>query len=292
MTVKLLLGAFGLAFILFGIYFIYDSVKSKKAGKWEQEKVWKPIVTGYVSNFCDTLGIGSFAVAMFLFKALRHEMPDKHIPGTLNVAFAFPTLLEAILFTQAVEVESITLVTLILAAIVGSYIGAGIISKMNEKAIQIIIGFALLAAAGLFTAGLLNIMPLGGDEIGLHGIKLVVTAAIFVVLGGLMTAGIGLYAPAMVVIALMGMSPATAFPIMMGSCALLMPVSGVKFVKEEAFAKKNSVFLAAAGLLGSISAYTFFQGLSLEKLKILVTIVIFLTALMMLRAGIKSKKSE
>ena len=40
-----------------------------------------------------------------------------------------------------------------------------------------------------------------------------------------MTLGIGLYAPCMILVSLLGMDPRAAFPIMMGSCALLMPVA-------------------------------------------------------------------
>ncbi len=278
---------FYLAFIIYGIFFISKVMQAKKNNEWEEEPVWKPITTGFVTNFLDTLGIGSFAPTMFLFKALKHNIPDKKIPGTLNVADTFPVLFEAIIFTAAVDVDPITLITLILAAVIGSYVGAGIVSKMNEKTVQLIMGIALLISAGLFLAGILKIMPLGGTAIALHGVKLIITAVIFLFLGGLMTAGVGLYAPAMIVIALMGMNVATAFPIMMGSCALLMPVCGTKFIKEDSYAKKNSLFIALSGLVGVFIAYLFFQGLPMEYLKILVVVVVFLTALMMLKSAFK-----
>ncbi len=43
-----------------------------------------------------------------------------------------------------------------------------------------------------------------------------------------MTLGIGLYAPCMILISLLGMNPTAAFPIMMGSCAFLMPVGSMQ----------------------------------------------------------------
>lgn len=288
--VKVLLGAFYFAFIAYGLFFFYSEYKSKKNGEWEEVAVWKPIFTGFFTNFLDTLGIGSFAPSMFLYKVLKQNIPDKKIPGTLNVAYTFPTLLEAILFTSVVKVEPITLVTLILSAIIGSYVGAGIIAKLKEKTIQLLMGFALLGSGLLFLAGILNFMPIGGSAIGLHGIKLVITAIIFLVLGGLMTAGIGLYAPALIVISLMGMDPNTAFPIMMGSSALLMPVAGTRFIREDSYAKKNSMFIAITGIFGVICAFEFFRGLSMDKLKWLVFIVVILTALMMLKAGFSHKK--
>ena len=38
---------------------------------------------GFVTNFFDTLGIGSFATTTSLYKFLRF-VPDERIPGTLN----------------------------------------------------------------------------------------------------------------------------------------------------------------------------------------------------------------
>ena len=224
---------------------------------------------------------------MFKFKALRHNIPDKKIPGTLNVADCLPVLLEAIIFIGAVKVDPVTLIVLIAAAVVGSYVGAGIISRMEEKKVQLVMGIALLASAALFLASIVGIMPIGGTALGLTGVKLIIAAIIFFILGALMTAGIGLYAPAMVVVFSMGMDPSAAFPIMMGSCALLMPVASAKFIKEDTYAKKNSILIALSGLVGVVVAYKFFSGLDIEKLKILVVIVVTITGLIMLKSAFK-----
>lgn len=280
------------AFVIYAIYFFVNIAKAKKNNEFEEEPFWKPVVTGFFTNFFDTLGIGSFAPTMFMFKALKHNIPDKKIPGTLNVADCLPVLLEAIIFIGAVKVDPVTLIVLIAAAVVGSYIGAGIISKMEERKVQLVMGIALLASAALFVASLVGIMPIGGTALGLTGGKLILAAVIFFVLGALMTAGIGLYAPAMVVVFSMGMDPASAFPIMMGSCALLMPVASAKFIKENTYAKKNSIFIALSGMVGVLVAYKFFSGLDVNKLKILVVIVVTVTGLIMLKSAFKKKPAE
>ncbi|MFR3391175.1 MAG: hypothetical protein ACLTT1_11670 [[Clostridium] scindens] len=71
-----------------------------------------------------------------------------------------------------------------------------------------------------------------GEEIGLTGGKLVIGIVVNFVLGALMTCGVGLYAPCMALCALLGMNISVAFPIMMGSCAFLMPPASVEFVKS------------------------------------------------------------
>ncbi len=278
------------AFGAFAILLVVDTLKAKSENKLEDEKIWKPIVTGFFTNFFDTLGIGSFAPTVFLFKAFKHNIADKQIPATLNVADTLPVLLEAIIFIQATKVEPVTLVSLIAASVVGSYLGAGIIAKMEERKIQIIMGFALLASAVLFLLSVLKIMPIGGEALGLSGVKLIVSIVLFFILGALMTAGIGLYAPAMVVVYSMGMAPLAAFPIMMGSCALLMPVASAKFIKENAHARKNSFLIAVSGLVGVFIAAKFVTGLPIEQLKILVIVVVTVTAFMMLKAAFSPKK--
>ena len=113
---------------------------------------------------------------------------------------------------------------------------------------------------------------------GLHGGKLVLAIVVNFVLGALMTAGIGLYAPCMALIYLLGVNPTAAFPIMMGSCAYLMPVASVRFVKEGAYNRKASLFITIGGVIGVAVAYYLVKSMPLGILKILVTAVIFYTA--------------
>lgn len=280
--------AFGAAAIVLGI----DLKKKHAAGQWEKENPIKPIFTGFITNFFDTLGIGSFAPTVFLFKVLKHNIPDKLIPGTLNVADTFPVLLEAILFTTAVEVEPVTLAVLIGTAVFGSYLGAGFIARQDGRFIRKVMGIALLITAVLFTLGLpqVALLPIGGDAIGLSGAKLIIGAVGNFILGALMTAGIGLYAPCMAMVYALGMSPAVAFPIMMGSCALLMPVASFKFVKEDAYAKTNSLLIALSGLVGVYAAVKLVTSLPIDLLKMLVIVVITVTGFMMLKDS--GKKDE
>ncbi|NLY09021.1 MAG: sulfite exporter TauE/SafE family protein [Tissierellia bacterium] len=281
-----------IAFVVAAGVFGIDLKKKKDAGEWEEESTFKPIATGFITNFGDTLGIGSFAPTVFLFKALKHNIPNKLIPGTMNVADTFPVLLEAIIFTSKVEVEPVTLAVLIGAAVIGSYLGAGFIAKQDGTRIQMIMGIALFVTAVLMILShpLVNLFPVGGDAIGLTGAKLVIGAVGNFILGALMTAGIGLYAPCMAMVYLLGMSPAVAFPIMMGSCALLMPVASFKFIKEDVYAKKNSLWIALSGMVGVWVAYKFFSSLPMDYLKIMVIVVIIVTSIIMIRGALKARK--
>ena len=170
--------------------------------------------------------------------------------------------------------------------------GAGIISKMDEVKIQKVMGVALFVTGVLMALSALGYMPGGGKEIGLTGIKLVIGIVGNFIFGALMTAGIGLYAPCMALVYFLGMSPAVAFPIMMGSCASLMPVCSIKFIKEGAYPRKASLLLGLSGAIGVFIAAYIVKSLPLDVLRWLVIVVIFYTSVSMLVSSNKSKKSQ
>ncbi|MFR9069827.1 MAG: sulfite exporter TauE/SafE family protein [Paraclostridium sp.] len=286
--VRILLAAF---VSIFGFNFFRDISKAKKANKFENVPTWKPFVTGLVTDFFDTLGIGSFAPTVAMMNALKINIPDKLIPGTLNVCHTIPVVVEAFIFTIVIKVDPITLISLLAAAVVGSYVGAGIISKMDERKIQIVMGFALAVTALLMLLAQLGLMPGGGNATGLTGTKLIIGVVGNFILGALMTAGVGLYSPCMAMVYFLGMSPAVAFPIMMGSCALLMPTASVKFIKEETYAKKTSLWITIGGVIGVAIAAKFVKSMPMDILKWVVIVVIAYTSVTMLKKAFTNCKA-
>ena len=236
---------------------------------------------GFVTAFFDTLGIGSFATTTAVYK-LRHMVPVKLIPGTLNVGHTLPTIAQAFVYTQLVPVESTTLVLMIAAAVAGSWLGAGVVVRWPRRKIQIGMGVALLGAAALMLMTALRLFPAGGDTQGLAGARLGIGVAGNFVLGALMMLGIGLYAPCMILVYLLGMNPAAAFPIMMGSCAFLMPISSVRFVKTRAYHGQAALGLALGGLPAALIAALIVKSLPLDAVRWLVVFVVIYTSLNML----------
>jgi uncharacterized membrane protein YfcA len=146
-------------------------------------------------------------------------------------------------------------------------------------------GIALLIAGTVFTAINLGALPGGGTAMTLVGWKFVLAVAINFVLGALMSAGIGLYAPCMITLALLGMHPIAAFPIMMGACALLQPVASLRFFQTGAFAWGPSLGLAFGGVIGVLVAAYIVKALPLIALRWLVIVVIAYAAFAMLRSA-------
>jgi uncharacterized membrane protein YfcA len=247
------------------------------------------IAAGFVVAFFDTLGIGSFAPTTAVFK-LRRMVPDEMIPGTLNVGLTPPALVEAIIFVTAIIVEPALLVATVGSAAAGAWLGAGIVARMPRRGIQITMGIALLIAGSVFTAINLGALPGGGTAMGLEGWKFGLAVTVNFVLGALMSAGIGLYAPCMITLALLGMNPLAAFPIMMGSCALLQPVASLRFFQTGAFAWGASLGLASGGILGVLVAAYIVKSLPLTALRWLVIVVIAYAAFAMLRSAARSDR--
>ena len=276
----------------FGLNFFKDYSKAKANNELEEVSTGKAIVTGFVTDFFDTLGIGSFAPTVALFNTLKLNVSDRLIPGTLNVGHTIPVVCEALIFTTVIEVDPLTLFALIAASVVGSYLGAGVIAKMDERKIQIVMGVALALTALIMLASQLGIFPVGGEATALTGAKLVIGIIGNFILGALMTAGVGLYSPCMAMVYFLGMSPAVAFPIMMGSCAMLMPVASTKFIKEQAYAKKTSLLVTIGGVVGVFIAAFIVKSLPLNILKWLVILVIAYTSITMLRKAYTPKQAE
>lgn len=244
---------------------------------------------GFVTNFFDTLGIGSFAPTTALFRMFG-VVPDERIPGTLNVGHSIPVVAQAFIYIAIIKVEFVTLATLIAAAVLGAWLGAGVVARWSRRRVQIGMGIALLMAAALFIAADLQLMPGGGVAIGLRGTTLAAAFAGNFVLGSLMALGIGLYAPCLIMISLLGMDPKAAFPIMMGSCAFLMPVASIRFIRSGAYELRPALGLTLAGLPAVLIAAYIVRSLPLTAIRWLVIVVVLYTSATMLTAAVRRRR--
>ena len=246
------------------------------------------ITLGGVTNFLDALGIGSFATTTAAFRFLK-MVPDRIIPGTLNVGHTLPTIAQAFIFTTIIPVDVVTLFSMIAAAVAGAWLGAGVVARWPKRAVQVGMGAALIAAAAFMLMRQLGLFPEGSAEIGVRGAKLMLGVVGNFGLGALMTLGIGLYAPCMILVSLLGMSERTAFPIMMNSCAFLMPVGSLRFIRAESYSMMASIGLALGGIPGVLLAAFIVKELPLYWVRWLVIVVVIYAALTLLYAGMTEK---
>ena len=285
LAAQVLLGLLA-ALALFYIWRWVAIERARKSGEPRAPGIVRPAI-GFVTNFFDTLGVGSFAPTTAIFKLLK-LVPDEKIPGSLNSGHALPTVAQALIFIAAVTVDPLTLVLMVAAAVVGAFFGAGIVSRLPRRAIQVGMGVALAIAALLYVLANLGLIPAGGDAVALRGGVLIFAVAVNLVLGALMTLGVGLYAPCLILVSMLGMNPIAAFPIMMGSCAFLMPVAGLRFVKAATYDARAAIGLAIGGIPGVLIAALIVKSLPMETLRWLVVVVVLYAAIAMLNAARKS----
>src|SRR3954447_19843953 len=246
---------------------------------------------GVVTNFFDFLGIGSFATTTAAFRLLR-LVPDRLIPGTLLVGHFYPSVAQSFISVTIIAVDMPTLVLLVLAACLGAWLGAGVVAGWPRRKVQLGMGTALLGASLVMLARLNGLVPSGGEAVGLVGAALVAGILAIFVLGALMTIGIGAYAPSLIIFSFLGMNTKSIFPIMMSTCAFLMPVGGIRFVRRGSYDLRASLGLTLGGIPGVLLAAYVIKELPLTVLKWMVFGVVVYTALTMLRAAHRNVEGD
>ncbi|BBR37787.1 sulfite exporter TauE/SafE family protein [Aeromonas allosaccharophila] len=268
-------------FIAGGLAFVFMLVQAcwqkRCNGTLESTPFWPVALIGGVANFLDTLGVGSFAVKTACYKQFK-LIDDRVLPGTLNGQCVLPTVTQSLIFIGAVAVEPLTLISMMIAAAAGAAWGARHVASFDRQTIRLVMAISLLVVAGLIFAGLLGLFPVGGDAMGLSGYKLAIALLGNFIFGVLMNVGIGLFAPCMTLVYLLGMNPLAAFPIMMGSTAVLSVFSAGTFIRKGAFDAKAVLAVAIFGPIGVVLAAMLVKSMDMEMLKWLVAFIVIYTS--------------
>ncbi len=270
--------------VLVNVVFVAGWIWSVKRHRMRARPTLADVVIGFATDFLDALGIGSFAPTTALFK-FRGSPADELIPGTLNVGHNVAAFMETLLYVTSVAVEPKLLACMIASATAGAWLGAGVVSRLPRRTIQLSMGVALLVAAAFFVMRNIGAMPPGGTEYGLEGWRFALAVGVNFVLGALMCIGIGNYAPSVIVLSLLGMHPLAAFPIMMGSDGLVQPVASLGFFRSGRFAHGPSLGIALGGIGGVLVAFYIVKQLPLTAMRWLVIVVVAFAAISMLRSA-------
>jgi uncharacterized membrane protein YfcA len=270
----------GLAFI-----FAWRRVANirQETGRWPSPI---QLAIGFVTNFLDTLGIGSFATTTAAYK-LFNIVRDEQLVGTMIVGHSLAVVAQALIFIAAVQVDPVVLGSLIAVSVLGGWVGAGICSRLPVRPIQITISIGLIAAAAFMMMSQLGVFPAGGTALTLPANKLIFALAVNFILGILLMLGIGNYAPSLILFSLLGMDPRAAFPIMMGSGALMAMAGGFRFMQSSKFDSKAALGLTLGGIPGVLVAGLIVKSLPLSVLRWMVVAVVIYAATMMLRSAMR-----
>jgi uncharacterized membrane protein YfcA len=285
MTITVLLAALAVLGIVFTIVLLRTAIK-----RGELRPNAEAIGLGAVTNFFDTLGIGSFATTTAWIK-FRRLVPDSFIPATLNVGHALPTVVQASIFLVilGVHVDPVLLASCIAAAVLGALIGAPIVVRAPVNVVQGVVGVALLIAAALYAMRNLDLMPEGGIATALPAPEMYIAIGVHFVLGALMAFGIGLYAPSLILLSLLGLDPRLAFPIMMSACAFLMPTTGFSFIKTDRINLKIILGITLGGIPAVLIAAFIVKEMPMVWLRWCVVVVVLYAAILLLRTAFKGQ---
>lgn len=295
--ISILLIALGVFAVGYLYVFIAGLLRDSREGQPLAPKPGMTVVS-FIANFFDTLGVGSFATTTSMVRFFK-MMPDEKIPGSLNVGYVLPTMIQAYVTIHGlsglgvtvppVEVDPTTLILMIVAAILGAWLGAGVVASWPRRKIQIGMGACLAAAALIMVVRLTVFHSLEVGTTGLTGIKLIIGIVGMIGLGALMTLGIGLYAPCLILVTLLGMNDKSGYPIMMGACAFLMPVAVVRFIKARAYFSPAMLSMAIGGIIAVPLAFKWFQNLDMYWVKVIVIFVVAYASITMLMTAYKEK---
>jgi len=282
-----LLVPIGLATAAFTIILFRAALRHRATPSFEA------LVLGTITNFFDTLGIGSFAPTTAWFK-FRKLVPDRLIPQTMLVGHGLPTLAEAIIFLLllGVSVDPILLVGCMIAILMGGLLGAPLVTRSRVWVIQLIVGIALIVAAAAYAATNLHLMPGGGTASSLPLTLTVIAIVANFIFGILLNYGVGNYAPTLVMLSLMGMDPRLAFPIMAGGASLVVAGAGARHIAIGQIDFRIVIGMAIGGVPAVLVAAFIVKSMPIETLRWLVIVVVLYAAVVMIRASLLGRREE
>lgn len=246
------------------------------------------LLTGFVANVADTLGLGSFAVIVAMNNKLK-MVDDKQLPGTLNAHSILPALLQSLLFLNFVEMDIKLLVLFVISACLGGFLSGTAVSHLDKRTIRQLMCVGFIGCAALILSQQMNLLPIGGFAASLPPHKMAVGAIAMVFAGMLPAIGVGIYVPIQVILFFLGISPLVAFPIMTTTGAIVQSTTASAFVIKKELAIQESLYLCFSGVIGVAIAVPVVTYVNYSTLRWLLLLIVSYNALMLWRANLKER---
>jgi uncharacterized membrane protein YfcA len=254
---------------------------------------WEAVILGAITNFFDTLGIGSFAPTMAWLK-FRKLVPDRLIPCTMLVGHTPPAMAQGFIFLilLGVMVDPVLLVGCVIALLMGGILGAPLVTRTRVWIVQLVVAFGLLLAAVMYLLANLHLMPGGGTAASLPLSLMIIAIIANFIFGLLLNFGVGNYAPTLAMFSLMGMDPRLCFPIMAAGAGLAGAAASVRHITIGEIDLRVATGITLGGIPLVLVAAFIVKSMSVEMLRWLVFVVVLYAAVVMLRAALAGRRSE
>ena len=251
------------------------------------------VVLGAITNFFDTLGIGSFAPTMAWLK-FRKLVSDRLIPCTMLVGHTPPAMAQGFIFLilLGVFVDPVLLVGCVIGLLLGGLLGAPLVAKSKVWLVQLVVAIGLFLAAFFYALANLDLMPGGGTATSLPITLMVIAIIGNFTFGILLNYGVGNYAPTLAMFSLMGMDPRLCFPIMAAGAGLAGAAASVRHINMGEIDLRVATGITLGGIPLVFVAAFIVKSMPLDVLRWLVFVVVFYAAAVMLRASLLGWKGE
>jgi uncharacterized membrane protein YfcA len=251
------------------------------------------VILGAVTNFFDTLGIGSFAPTMAWLK-FRRMVADRLIPCTMLVGHTPPAMTQGFIFLilLGVLVDPVLLVGCVIALLMGGLLGAPLVAKSRVWIVQLVVAIGLFVAALFYALSNLDMMPGGGTATSLPLMLMIVAIVGNFIFGILLNYGIGNYAPTLAMFSLMGMDPRLCFPIMAAGAGLAGAAASVRHINMGQIDLRVATGLTIGGIPLVFVAAFIVKEMPIETLRWLVFVVVLYAGAVMMRAARLGWKAE
>ena len=249
------------------------------------------LALGAVTNFFDTLGIGSFAPTIAWFR-FRQMVPDRLIPLTMLTGYTIPSILQGVIFLVllGMKVDPWLLLLCIVALTAGGYLGVPLAARSPVRLIQIIVGVALLLAAFFYSLSNLGMMPPGGTAASLPLAFAIVAVVANFLFGLLLSFGVGNYAPTLAMLSLMGMDPRLAFPIMAAGAGFAGVAAGARCTRTVKLDWRIVLGLTIGAIPTVLIAALIVKEMPLTMLRWLVAVVVTYAGVTLLATSLRGEQ--
>ena len=248
-------------------------------------------LSGILAFISDTIGIGSFAVNIALAKAFK-TFPDEQLPAMVNGAQIIPGVLESLFFMQIIDVDKLTLITLVAGTCIGGLLGGSVVCKLSKQALRLTMMVCFTLIIGLLVGNEMHWLPVGGNLVALHSTSLIIGFFAMIVCGALTSAGIGLFALVQGVLFLLNVSPAVAFPIMTTAGAMQQPLTTLLFLKQRKIPVKRTLVVSLAGCLGVLMVLPIFKLFTPQMLHIILIAVLLYNVRAISKAFFQTRQAK
>ena len=195
----------------------------------------------------------------------------------------------SIFFMKFIQVDLITLLTLVIGACIGGILGGKIVTRLNQQSIRVSMMVCFTAIITLLACDQLGLLPRAGDVTALHSWQLALGFVAMVLCGSLTSIGIGMFAMVQGVLFLMNISPVVAFPIMATAGAMQQPMITYIFLKEGKIPLKKAFFLSFFGCIGVLLGLPIVSHLNAKSLHLLLLSVMIYNVYTIARTYLQAK---